>query len=596
MLGSVRSIFASRRGALWTAFLFTGVINILMLATPLYSMQVFSTVVPTGSLETLASLTLMAVAATMVMSALELVRDRVLYKAGLWLDFNLQGYILERWLRLGPSQGADIRTEGKLAAAIKAYATGPAINPLFDAPWAPIFLVGLFVLHPLLGLVGLTTAVLLALAAIAQAFATDGPQTEAAKAQELTDRWWQSVAVDSARLNGAGLAPIARDRWEMLAEESAHRAYALHCRSSTIKIFAKCVRMLAQCAIFAAGALVVIKNEANAGVLIASSIMLGKALAPFEQSVALLKLFFMANAASRALSSLTRPPVAEVFDADAGTMTGRLTVQDATYAYPGRTQLALRGINIELSPGESLGLIGPNGAGKSTLSALIAGAIEPRSGSVDIDGLGTARWQRGLERPCIGFVGSHPALFDGTVHENIVRFGDLSLMSASQAAMKIGVHDILSDLPQGYETKITADGTGLSARESRAVCFARAVHGKPRLLILDEPELGLDGAAEKRLIAVLAELKKAGVMLVIATQQPRLLTLTDKVAVLKKGSVEMFGPAAEVMQKLQGGGPPAKASAGPSTSRPAAGAVATETSLPRPATAPRAPAATATSA
>lgn len=550
MFGSVRSIFASRRGALWTAFLFTGVINCFMLATPLYSLQVFSTVVPTGSIETLVSLTLMAAGAMVVMSALELIRDRILHKAGLWLDFNLAGYVLERWLRLGPGQGVDVRTEAKLVAAIRAYSTGPAIQPLFDAPWAPIFLIGLFLMHPLLGLVGLASAILLALAACAQALLTEGPQTETMRAQEQTDRWWQSVTVEPARISGAGLVPHARDRWEMFAEEGAQRAYALHCRSNGIKVFAKCIRLLSQIAIFAAGAIVVIKNEASAGVLIASSIMMARALAPFEQSVSLLKLIFTAHAAARHLKSLTTPPRHELIEADSEPPSGHFTLLDATYAYPGRNALALRGVSLELKPGESLGIIGPNGAGKSTLAALLAGTIDPRSGTVNLDGLGSAKWQRGLERPVIGYAGTLPALFEGTVHENIVRFGEFSLMSAAQAAMKIGVHDVLSDLPNGYETRVAIDGQGLSSREARAVAFARAVHGGTRIVVLDEPELGLDGAAEKRLMSLLDDLKKSGIALVIATQQPRLLALTEKVAVLKKGNLEMFGPAAEVMQKL----------------------------------------------
>jgi PrtD family type I secretion system ABC transporter len=566
VFGSVRSIFASRRGALWTAFLFTGVINALMMATPLYSMQVFSNVVPTGSMETLVSLTCMAAMAMIVMSILELIRDRILYKAGLWLDFNLAGYVLERWLRAGtgPGQASDVRIEAKLVSTIKAYSTGPAINPLFDAPWAPLFLIGLFLLHPLLGLVGVVSALLLAIAALLQAFASDGPQSEAARAQEQADKWWQSATADSARLNGAGMGPIVRDRWEMLAEESAQRAYDLHCRSNLIKMFAKAIRLLSQIAIFAAGALVVIKAEASSGVLIASSLLMGRALAPFEQSVPLLKLFIAAAKSARLLKSLPKPASEDLIDLQSEPIAGHLTLQDVAYAYPGRTSLALRGVSLELAPGQSLGIIGPNGAGKSTLAALMAGALDPRSGSVDLDGLALSKWQRGLEQPLIGYVGTQPALFDGTVHENIVRFRDFSLMSAAQAAMKIGAHEILSELPNGYDTKVAADGTGLSVREARAIALARAVHGGTRIIVLDEPELGLDGAGEKRLMTLLAALKQAKVTLIIATQQPRLLALTERVAVLKKGNLEMFGPAAEVMAKVQGGRPgPAQATAQP---------------------------------
>ena len=563
MLGSVRSIFASRRGALWTAFLFTGVINALLLATPLYSLQVFSTVVPTGSIETLVSLTLMAAGAMLVMSALELIRDRILQKAGLWLDFNLAGFILERWLHASPGQAIDIRTEAKLVAAIRTYSTGPALQPLFDAPWAPIFLIGLFLLHPLLGLVGLVAAILLTLAALAQALVTEGSQIEAMRAQEQTDAWWQSATADSTRTSGSGIVPIARARWEALAEDSARSAYVLHCRSNAIKIFAKCIRLLSQVAIFAAGTIVVIRNEAGAGVLIASSIMLGRALAPFEQSVALLRLFVAAQAAARQLKALPKPQADEMIDTDGEMPIGRFTLRDVAYAYPGRNALALRGVTIDLGPGESLGIVGPNGSGKSTLAALMAGALEPRSGSVSLDGLASRKWQRGPERSVIGFAGAQPALFEGTVHENIVRFGEYGLISAAQAALKIGVHEILSELPNGYETRISAQGAGLSSREVHAVALARAVHGGPRILVLDDPGAGLDGAAEKRLIGLLAELKKSGVALVIATQQPKFLALTEKVAVLKKGGVEMFGPVADVLRKLNAPRPPAATAAHP---------------------------------
>jgi ATP-binding cassette subfamily C protein len=554
------------------AFLFTGAINVLMLASPLYTLQMFETVVPTSSLETLAALTAMACVAILVMMLLEIVRDRILSKAGLWLDFNLGGFILERWLRLGPAHGADARTEARLVAAVRAYSAGPAMHPLFDAPWIPIFLVALFLMHPLLGFVGIVSAGLLAACALLHAAVSEGPQGETASSQEATERWFKSLAQEPGAAAGAGLASVARERWEALAEDGAEHAYRLANRTNAVKALARSLRLLSQIAIFAAGAFVIIRHEATPGVLIASSIIMGRALAPLEQATSLLKLYFTAVAASRRLKSLpaARADAGETFAMDASeTPAGRITLSDVSYAYPGRTTLALRGVSLELEKAESLGIIGPNGSGKSTLAAILAGALEPRSGSAALDGVAIGRWQLAGEAPLIGYAGARPLLFDGSVHENIVRFSDASLMSSAHAAMRAGVHDVLTELPQGYETRIGHDGTSLAPREARAVALARAVHGPTRIVVLDEPEAGLDGAGEKKLLRTLAELKKEGVRIVIATQQPRLLSLVDKVAVLQKGAIELYGPSAEVARKLNGGGSgkPARNAAAPKGAR-----------------------------
>jgi PrtD family type I secretion system ABC transporter len=587
----VRQIFAGRRRALTAAFLFSGAINLLMLVTPIYSMQVFTNVVPTGSLETLVSLSLMATFALSVLALLEALRERMLVKAGLWLDFHLASAILQRWAAGGPAQGADPRSEARLAQAVKTFSTGQAINPLFDAPWIPIFLIALFILHPLLGLVGVGAALLLGLCALITVMGADGTQAEAARAQEGAERWFQGVTADHARTQGAGLASATRPRWEGLAEESSAAAYSAANRTGTVKAFARFIRHISQIAIFAVGAWVVVRQEATASVLIASSILMARALAPLEQSVALLKVAVAASKATRKLKSLALPELPSATGADCAQCwepTGRISLSDVGFAYPGRSLPALRGITLALEPGLSLGIIGPNGSGKSTLAQIIAGALEPRTGAADLDGMALAKWQQSPSLPLIGYAGHAPALFDGTVHENIVRFRDAGLMSAAQAAMRAGVHEILSDLPQGYDTRLTADGAGLSPRETRAIALARAVHGPTRLIVLDEPEAGLDGAGEKRLIRTLAELKKEGVQLVIATQQPRLLQLTEQVVLLQKGAVEIFGPAAEVARRIQGGKPQQgqaqareQGPAQPTVQRPAEARARAETLRPR---------------
>lgn len=555
MFTSVRQIFASRRNALVAAFIFSGCVSVLMLAIPLYTLQVFESVVPTGSIETLAALSTMAVIALVATTVIEVVRDRILLKAGLWLDFNLGKLIAERSLT-GVASAAELREEAKLAQVVKAFATGPALAPLFDAPWTPLYLIGLFILHPILGWVGLISAMLLTLAALWQSMGTEGQQLEATKSNELAEKWWQAAIANPMRTLGLGMVRPARARYDALADEHIVAAYDLGNRSSVIKAFARFVRLVSQIAVFGAGAFIVVKGEATGGVLIASSIIMGKALAPIEQAVSMLKIVSAAFAAGRRLRSLPAlvHPAGVDHAAEDGELPGRgqIVLNDVAFHYPGRQTFAIRGIEIEIAPGQSIGIIGPNGSGKSALAGVIAGALDPKIGQATLDGVPMTRWQRTAEQPPIGYLGPDPHLLEGTVHDNICGFDEASALTVARAAIKAGVHELISGLPEGYETKISLDGQTLSQRERRAVALARAVYGKRRMVVLDEPELGLDAQGERRLIRHLSELKKEGVRLVIATQQPRLLALVDKVAVLRKGAIEMFAPTEEVAKRLSG--------------------------------------------
>ena len=213
----------------------------------------------------------------------------------------------------------------------------------------------------------------------------------------------------------------------------------------------------------------------------------------------------------------------------------------------------MRGVSLNLAPGECLGIVGPNGAGKSTLAVRIAGAILPTSGAADLDGIPIAKWQRGDGDPPVGYFPDDPLLIEGSIHENIARFGDASLISVAQAAMRAGVHETLHSLQSGYDTPVGPGGSGLALRERRAVALARAIHGSPRLVVLDEPEIGLDGVSVRRLIKVLEDLKAEGIGFAIATQDPRLLALTDKiVVVLNNGAVQTQGPSAELARRMNG--------------------------------------------
>ena len=532
-----RRMLKQVRRAVFAAFLFSGFINLLMLATPLYTLQVFETVVPLGSIETLVVLTLIVAVAIGALALIEIARDMVLLRAGLWLDHELGRHMLENGLKSGVG-GADLRQDARALDQLKSFMTSPAVIPLFDGPWIPIFLLALVALHPLIGLVAVVCAILLGMAAIVQSMTTQRLQIESAQANERADHWWGIIA-DNAQLAGAlGLSKGASQQWEQLNRAHVAGAYSQGKRTSFVKAVARSIRIGSQIAVYGIGAWLVVDSQITPGALVASAILLARALAPLEQMVGAIK---AAQAAWRAYGRLKALPAdAPVTRAATGEVAtdGGIVLREVTHYHPGRRTPALRSVSLTLAPGECLGIAGPGGSGKSTLAGILAGSLVPTSGSADLAGVPINRWQRGDAPPRIGYMPDEPVLMEGSVLDNIARFRPASLMAAARAGLRAGAHETIAALPQAYETLVGAGGAGLSLGERRAVALARAVFGDPRIVVLDEPEMGLDGASLRQLRRVLGDLKAEGVSLVIASQDPRLLAMTDKVVVLGAGAVQ----------------------------------------------------------
>lgn len=532
-----RRMLKQVRGALLKAFVFSGFINVLMLATPLFTLQVFETVVPLGSIETLLVLTAITAVALLALASLEIVRDLILARAGGWLDQEMGEFILENGLKAGQS-GSELRQDARALETLRAFVSSPAVMPFFDGPWVPIFLVALTLLHPLIGLLGVITASALFVASLLQFVLTERLQQEALEGRERTGQWW-GFATSNANLAAAlGLAEGTARRWRASNIGQNSGNYSVLKRTSFVKAIARFARIGAQVAIYALGAWLVINDQVSPGVLVASAILLARALAPMEQLVGAIK---PAIGAWRAYQRLKAMPdsahAVKIADGD-NVPAGYLSLSDVSVYLPGRKAPALRNVTLEIGPRECVALVGPNGAGKSTLAGVIAGAIVPTAGSADLDGVPIHRWQRAGSVPLIGYMADDPLLVEGTVHENIVRFSDQSLMAAAQAGLLAGVHQKLHSLANGYETEVGPSGRGLSLSERRAVSLARAVVSRPRILVLDEPEAGLDGAGMRELVRVLEKMKSGGVSLVIATHDPRLLNLSEKVVILAGGLIQ----------------------------------------------------------
>ena len=543
------------RRAVFAAFFFSGCVNVLMLATPLYTLQVFETVVPTGSIETLVLLSLMAAAAMLALMLIELVRDTILLRTGLWLDHMLGQHILENGLKIGRAP-AEMRADSRALAQVRQFLSSPALGALLDAPWTPFFMVALWLIHPTLGIMAACAGGLLVIAALAQSLLTARLQVESAQARETADQWWQTVTHNSQLTGALGLARGAADQWETFNRAHVAGSYSQGKRASVIKALARAVRIASQLAIYGLGAWLVVRSELAPGALVASAIMLGKALAPLESAVSSLRMAQAAFVSYRRLKSLPADAtVPRLMDGEAAAL-GRLVLSDVAHYHPTRKTPALRSVSLTIEPGECIGIVGPNGSGKSTLCGILAGATQPTAGVADLDGVAVAKWQRADDPPPIGYLTDDPVLVEGTVYDNICRFREATLIGVAQSAMRAGVHETLSALQSGYDTQVGPGGSGLSLRERRAVALARAVHGAPRIIVLDEPELGLDGASLRQLMKMLEGLREQGIGLVVATQDPRLLRLTDKVVVLNAGAVQSVGPSADLARRMQVVGQP----------------------------------------
>ncbi len=555
MLGQVRR-------AVLVAFLFSGCINLLMLATPLYTLQIFENVVPLGSFETLAVLTAIVAAALVALALIETARDRIMLRAGVWIDHELGQHIMENGLKAG-SSASDLKADARALSRLRAFITSPATMPLFDAPFVPLFLLVLIALHPLIGLVAATAAVILLLTALVHTLSTAHVHEETAQAAQRAEHWWSTVA-SQGRLAGAlGIGPGATRQWEWFNRGQIAGSYSLGKRSNFVKVVSRGTRLFAQVGTYGVGALLVIQGELTPGALVASAILMSRVVGPLEQLVGAIKAIRTAWVSYRRLKGLPPDAVVPAVDDAHAMPSGSIDLADVTYVHSGRKVPALRSVTLTLEPGTALALVGPNGSGKSTLAAILAGAIVPTSGAADLDGVPIARWQRWEGLPPVGYAPDLPVLIDGTVHENIARFREASLTSVKEAAVRAGVHEIIQALPEGYDSEVGAGGARLSLGERRAVALARAFHGEPRLIVLDEPEAGLDGTGVRRLLATLGDLKETGVGLVIATQDPRLLSLADEIALLKGGTLVSAGPASTVLQAFESarGGEPAAAAA-----------------------------------
>ncbi len=549
-------LLASFRGSFTVLWVFSIFFNLLMLTQPLFMLVIFSNVLTSRSLETLMLVTMAATLALLIQAGLDLVRSRVLIRVGVTLDAQLTPQVLDALLR--HAAGSTRRNAQRLrdVATLRGFITGPQIFTLFDAPFVPLYVVVIYLLHPALGhLAFLGSLALLAIAAVNELI-TRAPMKDAMAASRSAQQRVEEFVRNADAIEAMGMMPAVIDQWQVHNSKSLSALARTGDSGSITSGLAKFVRMMLQVGVYAVGAYLYLQDQIMAGAIVAASILLARALAPVQAAIVTWKGMVSARDAYLRLKEILAPERMKRYRdrMSLPTPEGRLQLDRIVVATPAGDRLTLKAVSFSLEPGEFLGVVGPSGAGKSTLAKLLVGIVAPKGGSARLDGVDLASWHPDELGVHVGYLPQDVQLFAGTVRENIARLSrDNDSDAVLQAARMAGVHDMIVQLPNGYDSDIGEGGALLSAGQRQHIGLARALYGKPRLLVLDEPNSNLDAVGEEALLVALDEAKRQGITIVVVTHRPSVLHAADKMLMLKNGLVELYGPRARVMAQLSPG-------------------------------------------
>jgi len=551
----VRDLVSRLTPLFLVAALFSLAINTLLLAPSLYMLQVFDRVLASRSEETLAVLTLAAVIALFVMMLLDVLRARLLAAAGATLDRRLGPRVLEGLMAQAARLSGASHLHGlRDVATLRAFFSGQGLMAFFDAPWLPLFLLLICLFHPILGATAFGGAVVMVLLAFLNERLTRAPleraQTQARQAARFIEVGTRNADVVEA----LGMAPALSRRWSTLNEAALGEHRRANAIGAGFSGFTKFARQLIQLVMLAIGAHLVLSSHVTAGIMIAGTILLGRALAPVETLVGSWKGLVEARAAWRRLRTLLDGQVQGEAGTELPAPQGAVKVEQLVFRLPKTERPILRGVSFGLEAGEALGIIGPSASGKSTLARLIVGVWKPAAGTVRLDGADVSAWPRERLGPYLGYLPQDVELFTGTVAQNIARLGEPDAAAVIRAAQRAHVHDLILRLPQGYDTEMGEAGAALSPGQRQRIALARALYsnlsGSPRLVVLDEPNASLDHEGDEALLRALAELKAQRATVVIVAHRPSMLRGVDKLLVMNEGTVQLFGPRAEVLARL----------------------------------------------
>jgi ATP-binding cassette subfamily C exporter for protease/lipase len=551
------ALWAFRREFLLVG-LFSMVANLMMLAPTIYMLQVFDRVLISGSQLTLLAVSLITLFLIGLMAFSESMRSKILVRAGVRFDERLSTRVFNSSFEsyLTQSRASPSRAFGDLIT-LRQFITGQGIFAFFDAPWAPIYIAVAFFLHPVLGWFALLFAVIQGLLAWFGHRHTVEPSEAAGQASTDVHTYLQSKLRNAEVIESMGMLGNLRKRWQnwqsiYLAQND--RAQSV---SSRVTAMSKFIRYCQQSFSLAVGAVLVIQGELTPGGMIAANLLISRALAPIDQLVNGWRGFIVTRTAFHRLEELLRDYPERDPNLTRVAPQGELTLRDVVATAPGRATPILKGLDFTVTAGTVTAVIGPSGSGKSTLARVMVGIWPDVSGEVLLDGLPIQGWDRLELGPHLGYLPQDIELFEGTIGENIARFGKLESAKIIEAARCAGLHEMILRFPKGYDTPIGEAGNLLSGGQRQRIGLARAVYGYPAMLVLDEPNANLDEAGEAALINTIRQLKAKNKTVFLITHRPGAVAVADRVILLQDGQIVSDGPRETVLAGLRGPRPAA---------------------------------------
>ncbi|GGF81132.1 protease/lipase ABC transporter permease/ATP-binding protein [Paracoccus acridae] len=527
--------------------------NVLILAIPVYLFQISDRVFTSRSLDTLVMLTVVICGAVILQAVFDAVRRFMLMRTAVEVAAQLGAPILSAAAHASlHGSGREYQTLGDLQQ-VRGFLTSGTLISFMDIPFAPLFILAIYLVHPHLGNIVVVSSLLLLLIAFINQRLTEKPFYQANLAQSRANLHLESMSRNSQIINAMAMIPEAVAIWGRDTAQSLTAQVRAQDRNIMTAAVSRTVRLLTQVGMLGWGAYLALNSQITGGMVIAASIIAGRALAPIEGSIEGWNSFLLSRAAYGRITKLLRGSKLQYERLRLPRPEGRLDVERLLYIPGGTKQVVLNSIAFTLNPGESLAVIGNSGAGKTTLGKMLVGSILPTSGNVRLDLMDLRNWDPRQFGESIGYLPQDVQLFPGTIKQNIGRMReDASDEQIHAAAVLADVHEMIASLPQGYETVVAADGSPLSGGQKQRIALARAFFGNPRFVVLDEPNSNLDAAGDRALARAIHHARENGITVVVVTQKPSLLSVVDKIMLLADGSVAMFGEREPVLRKLAG--------------------------------------------
>lgn len=549
--GEIASALGEFKSAFKTVGAFSAVINLMVLVPSLYMLQVYDRVLASRNETTLLMLTLLTLAAYLLMASLEMVRSFVLIRIGARLDMLLNRRVYtaafeQNLKRAGANAGQALQD----LTTIRQFMTGNGLFAFFDAPWFPLYLLVIFLFHPYLGLFALVGTVLLVALAYINEAVSKKPLSEASSMAVAANQLATNNLRNAEVIEALGMLPNLMSRWLRMHGRFIRLQGEASEKAGVIGAITRFFRLSLQSLILGFGALLVLGEHITPGMMIVASILMGRVLSPVEQLINVWKNWSSTRSAYLRLNELlaTHPPRGARMPLPRPV--GRVVLEAVTALPPGASVPAIRNVSLSLAPGDVLGVIGPSGAGKSTLARLLVGVWPTAAGHVRLDDADLYQWNKDELGPHLGYLPQDIELFAGTVGDNIARFGEADPAKVVLAAQRAGVHEMILHMPNGYDTLLGDGGAGLSGGQKQRLGLARALYGDPSLIVLDEPNSNLDETGEACLVAAIQDLRKHGKTVVLVTHRSSVLAAANKLLLLVDGIARLCGPSLEVMAEL----------------------------------------------